>query len=316
MPVEVASPVERLTVRSADGTGVNVEVRGPAGAPTVVLVHGWTCSAEFWAKQYAGLGDRFRIVAPDLRGHGRSERPGPAGYAIEAVADDLAAVLRRCAPAGERVVVAGHSMGAMALVALGARHPGLLRARVAAALLVSTGVQELVTRHRIVPMPLPLAELARPVAARVIGLSPNRGRVTPRTLRFTRYVTLSRSASAADVEFCARIIADCPPEVRAGFARTLSALDLSAAVAGFDVPARVLAGTRDRLTPVWHARGLAERLPRPLGLVEVQGAGHMTPVEAPAAVDAALRDLVRAHLLPARSPVDLPPSSLIREETR
>ena len=107
----VPPPRERLTVRSADGTGLNVEVRGPEDAPTVVLVHGWTCSVAFWTRQFAALGDRFRIVTPDLRGHGRSERPGPAGYGIGALADDVAAVLRGCVPAGERCVVAGYSMG-------------------------------------------------------------------------------------------------------------------------------------------------------------------------------------------------------------
>ena len=65
---------ERQTVRSADGTGIAVRTFGPEGAPTIVLVHGWTCASPFWKLQVGALTRERRIVAYDLRGHGHSER--------------------------------------------------------------------------------------------------------------------------------------------------------------------------------------------------------------------------------------------------
>ena len=86
----------------------------------------------------------------------------------------------------------------------------------------------------------------------------------------------------------------CSPRTRQGFARTLVRLDLSAALPDLDVPAIVLVGTADRLTPVWHARRLAAALPRCVRLVEVPGVGHMTPLQAPAVIADAVLDLAGA----------------------
>lgn len=289
-------PRERFDVHGQDGTRLNVEVYGPDDAPTVVLSHGWTLSIAIWARQLNALAGELRLVTYDQRGHGASDQPGPAGHTIEALADDAAAVLEATVPAGSRAVVAGHSMGGMTLVALGGRHPGLLRDRVAAALFASTGMHELVVRSRVVPMPLPLAKLARPVGRRMLAMPPPPGRVNGRMRTTTRYVTLSRSATEAEVDFSTRVIDACPVPTRVAFGRTLAALDLDQQVARFDVPAIVVAGDRDRLTPIWHARRMAAVLPHSHGLVTVRGAGHMTPVEAPGPLNDALRRLVRDHL--------------------
>jgi pimeloyl-ACP methyl ester carboxylesterase len=62
------------------------------------------------------------------------------------------------------------------------------------------------------------------------------------------------------------------------------------------MPTAVLAGDADRLTPPVHARRLADRLPDCAGLTTLPGIGHMSPVEAPEAVNAAIRGLVATHL--------------------
>lgn len=294
-------PGRVLDVFSADGTRLNVEVyhRGQDAAPTVVLVHGWTCSLLFWVRQVESLvAGGVRVVVYDQRGHGTSAVAGPAGYTPDALADDLLAVLTATLDGDAKAVLGGHSMGAMSMIALGARHPLELRRRVAAALLASTGVHELAIRHRIVPLPLPLARLARPIAARMFAWTPAGARSTWRQRFITRYASLSSSATEAEVDFCLQLVNACPPAGRAGFARMLSELDLDREVTRFDVPSVVLAGTHDRLTPIWHARRLATTLPRLLDTVELAGVGHMTPVQAAPAVTAALRRLV-TDFLPA-----------------
>jgi pimeloyl-ACP methyl ester carboxylesterase len=85
----------------------------------------------------------FRIVAWDLRGHGRSERPRKRDYSIDAFGDDLEAVLEATLADGERAVLAGHSMGGMTIVAWAGRHPDEVERRVAAVALISIGVGDL-----------------------------------------------------------------------------------------------------------------------------------------------------------------------------
>jgi hypothetical protein len=76
----------------------------------------------------------------------------------------------------------------------------------------------------------------------------------------------------------------------------LGVLDLDAGVRGLSVPAIVVGGTADRLTPMVHSHRLAAALPRCVELVELAGMGHMTPVEAPEAVTGKLRELTGTYL--------------------
>src|SRR5438128_1404060 len=96
----LASPAggRALEIRSADGTRLHAEVFGRDDAPTIVLIHGWTCAIRFWARQIRDLADEFRIVAYDHRGHGRSDPPASRDYRIERLAEDLQAVLEQAVP--------------------------------------------------------------------------------------------------------------------------------------------------------------------------------------------------------------------------
>ena len=116
MPDALDVPVAGGLLRAASWPGT--------GAP-VLAIHGITSSSRSWPLLAQEL-DR-PVVAPDLRGRGRSNRlPGPVG--LVAHADDCAALLR--AVTDEPVVVAGHSMGGFVAVVLAARHPDLVRALV------------------------------------------------------------------------------------------------------------------------------------------------------------------------------------------
>jgi pimeloyl-ACP methyl ester carboxylesterase len=302
-----ARPLGReVQVRSADGTVLHAEVCGPDDAPTVVLVHGWMCALRFWENQVRDLARDFRVVSYDLRGHGRSAAPASrAGYSTKALAADLEAVLTHCVPAGRRVVLTGHSLGAMAIVAWAGSQEGPIHERVAAIALVNTGIGDLVSESDVIRMPGPLRRAGDVAGRLLIGARAPLPRTSSRlTTEAIRYLALSPAASPAQVAFCEELILDCHPTVRAGFGRELSRLDLGHAVERLTVPTLVIASERDRLTPPRHAERLAETLPRLERLVRLPEVGHMAPIEAPSEVGGALRALADRHLVPgeARAP--------------
>ena len=287
-----------MAVVSADGTRLHAEVFGRDGAPTIVLAHGWTCELDFWHYQLRDLGDEFRLVAYDQRGHGRSQAPGRDGYTEEALSDDLHAVIEACVPRGEKCLVAGHSMGGMTIVAWAGRHAGQVHTHVAAAALISTGMGDLARQQLVLNGPW-----AGHLQPHVFGSTlPLPRQTTPISYRITRYAALSPGARPAHVAFTERMFNDCPAPVRGGFGRMFPKLDIYDWVPRLDVPTTVIVGENDRLTPPWHARRMAGLLPHLAELVEIPEIGHMAPLEAAEVVNRHLRELARHHL-PAPSAI-------------
>src|SRR5271154_2275967 len=111
----VGEPPELQGVRhdyvNAGGLRTHVALAGPADAPPVLLVHGWPQHWWTWRHVIPTLAERFRVIAPDLRGHGWSEAPA-SGYEKEQLASDLLAVLD--ALAIERATWIGHDWGGWA----------------------------------------------------------------------------------------------------------------------------------------------------------------------------------------------------------
>ncbi|MCG3040485.1 alpha/beta hydrolase [Streptomyces sp. S1A] len=289
-PYAPPTPRRELTVTSADGSRLHVEEHGREDGPTVVLVHGWTCSTAFWGPVVRRLADDHRVFVYDQRGHGRSPAVGPDGYSTDALADDLCAVLEA---AGSRAVVAGHSMGGMTVMAAAGRPQ--VRERVAAALLCNTGSSRLLDESTVAPL-----RAGRPryrIQKAVLGSSLPLGPVTPLGMRVLRYATMGPGATKEQMRACARIVHACPRSVRASWARkVLAVLDLDANLAALDLPVGIITGEKDRLTPPVLSRRIAEALPDCTGLTELPGLGHMTPLEDPGAVAGAVAALVRDHL--------------------
>jgi pimeloyl-ACP methyl ester carboxylesterase len=97
-----------------------VHTAGAGGTP-VLLLHGFAGRGAHWEAQLAALGERWRVAAPDLRAHGRSDAPANADYSLAAYAADALAVAD--ALGFDRFVVAGHSLGAAVAAELAAAHP-------------------------------------------------------------------------------------------------------------------------------------------------------------------------------------------------
>ncbi len=99
---------------------MHVAIAGPEDAPPIVLVHGWPQNWWAWRHVIPGLAERFRVIAPDLRGHGWSRAPD-GGYEKEQLASDLLAVLDELAI--ERVAWVGHDWGGWTGVLAALRAP-------------------------------------------------------------------------------------------------------------------------------------------------------------------------------------------------
>lgn len=294
--------MEAVTV---DGVRLHVETAGPGDAPvTVVLAHGWTLDSRTWrpvADALTAGAEAPRVVRYDHRGHGRSEAAASGSMTLERLADDLAGVIEAAAPNGP-LVVAGHSMGGMTLMALAERHPELVADRVAGVALVSTASGGLAAAN--LGLPPRRAELVRRVEKRVYGSRYWTGRRrlgNPRLLTpALRWLLLGPGADLAAVRVTAECVAGCRPATVAGFRATLDAHERDAALAAFaKVPTAVLVGSRDRLTPVSASRRIAKALPS-AGLTVFPDAGHMLPVERVAGVAGRISALVHAAVAAGR----------------
>ncbi|MFZ9355125.1 MAG: alpha/beta fold hydrolase [Ilumatobacteraceae bacterium] len=107
------------------------EVAGPVGAPTVILLHGWTATADLnWFTCFDALGRHFRVLAPDHRGHGRGLRPN-GGFRLSDCADDVAAIADVFGV--NTFIPVGYSMGGAIAQLLAQRHEMRVRGLVLAA---------------------------------------------------------------------------------------------------------------------------------------------------------------------------------------
>jgi pimeloyl-ACP methyl ester carboxylesterase len=301
-----AVPARReLTVVSADGTRLHVEEYGPADGPTVVLSHGWTCSTLFWAPVVRLLAADHRVIAYDQRGHGRSAPPATRkGYGTAQLADDLQAVLEAVTGDGERVVLAGHSMGGMTIMAASGRPS--VRSRTAAALLASTGSARLLGASEVLPPRISGRGLRRFFHRQLLVSRMPLGPVNAVSKAALKYGVLGVEPTPEQVAFTAEIVHACQARQRSAWGKVLAVLDLDADMAALTAPTAVVVGTHDKLTPKVHARHIAATLPNLTGLTELPRLGHMTPIEDAAAVAQVIRELVADHLRADHPTVDGP----------
>ncbi|MFD6859024.1 alpha/beta fold hydrolase [Rhodococcus sp. NPDC060090] len=284
---------EEIEVRTADGARLHVLAYGDPDAQPLVFSHGWTCSGMYWTPQINAFADRYRVVVYDQRGHGASE-VGTRRLGPDVLAGDLAAVLDAVVPAGRKAVLAGHSMGGMSIIAWAERYPEQVSEKVAGVLLASTGMDNLIADAALIALPerfprVPV-KVARPLLGARVPLVESKF-----TTRALKYVALSPAATAAEVDFCQKIVLGCPPRTRGGWGFALSTLDIHEGLENLTVPTTVLVGAADRLTPPVHARRLAAGLEKAGNLerlVVLDGVGHMSSVEAIDAFDDELLHLV------------------------
>lgn len=289
-----------VPVRASDGVTLHAEIDGADDAPlTVLFAHGWTLHQDSWHFQRRDLAGRARLVFYDQRDHGRSGRTATKPVTMERLADDMAEVIDATVPAGGRVVLAGHSMGGMTIMALAERRPELFGDRVAGAALVGTSSGGLARVTLGLPAPAGTAFRATTpgtlaALGRVHGIV-DRGRSCGGDLAFLgmRYVGFGDPhASPTVIDFSERMVRSTPMDVVADYYPVLMAHDRLAALDVLaKIPTLIVSGTRDRLTPPGHSAIMAEALPS-AHYVSIADTGHMVMLEQPALVTRALGDLL------------------------
>jgi pimeloyl-ACP methyl ester carboxylesterase len=308
-------PDRRRTVITDDGTPLYLEEFGPDNAPlTVVFVHGYCLSLGCWHYQILGLAETvrpaLRMVCFDLRGHGRSGRCEPAACTIDQLGRDLLAVLDDLAGTGtgpaRPVVLVGHSMGGMTIMALADARPDLFGERVVGVVLVSTSTGKLA--EVTFGLPALLARVKNPLLPRLVQQLGRRARLAERSRRaggdlvwlFIRRMGFGSSdASTAQVDYVAELIAATPINVIADFYPAVITHDKLAALPTLRrVPVLVVVGEQDVLTPPAHSRTIAETLPD-AELLVVEGAGHLVMMERAALVNLHLRSFLHRAYRPS-----------------
>src|SRR3954462_2932875 len=294
-----------LRVPSDDGTEIAVEVLGDNHpGPTLVFIHGWTFSSRSWHYQRM-LAERCRLVLMDHRDHGESGSGPPEHRTVGQVGPDLYAGLQATCQ-GREVILVGHSMGGMTIMALAAEHADLFGAASSGArsttikgvALLDTSAKRPEDHAFGLRGPLATVFLKQWSSSLALMVSdPEKAERARRSgsavsVRISGFLNMHKKSDRRLARFTEAMSAATKAQAVGDFWVDLDVHDkLKALEALADVPTLVVVGTADRLTPVSDARVIAAALPGSR-LLELDRAGHCAMLERPEAVNAALLDLV------------------------
>ncbi|HEX6925311.1 MAG TPA: alpha/beta fold hydrolase [Longimicrobiaceae bacterium] len=255
-----------METRSA-GLRIHFEVLGDG--PPVLLLHGYPLSSHLWDDVVGHLSDAYRLIVPDLRGHGRSEAGDTAS--MEEMADDVLEVLA-AADEDRPVVLVGMSMGGYVSLAFARKYPQRVRALVLVDSRTAADSDEAaVARHRTAERVL--REGTGFVADEMVGKLFAPG--APEELK---------------QRWRERMAATSPRGVMAALRGMAARPDSGALLRQLGVPVLVIVGEEDGITPVEESRAIAQASGGRLEIIP--GAGHMAAAEKPDAVAAALRSFL------------------------
>jgi 3-oxoadipate enol-lactonase len=229
----------------------------------VLLIHGYPLSQQIWEPQLEGLSDRFKIITPDLRGHGKSQAvPGP--YSMEMLADDLAALLDAL-EIHQKVVVCGLSMGGYVAMAFYRKHA----ARMKALILTATRAADDTPQAR-------LGRDATAETARIQGIAPIVETMLPKM--FAPGTLLANENLVSQVR---SIMMSISLEGLLGdLAGMRDRLDSRPMLNGIGIPTLVVHGREDQIIPTQEAVDMQKSIPG-AQLELIPDSGHLVNMEQP-----------------------------------
>jgi pimeloyl-ACP methyl ester carboxylesterase len=248
-------------------------VDGGSGLP-IFLIHGFPLDHTMWTSQIDALAKHARVIAPDLRGFGRSalgEVDAAHGISMEQFADELAELLDMLG-VPEKIVLAGFSMGGYIAWQFARKYGNRLRALIQCDTRAIADTEE--GRAGRIKMAENVAEWGSLRVAEMMGPK----LFSPRALE-------SRPQLMAELR---AVVARTPPAAIAAAQRGMAARpDVTALLPTIQLPTLVLVGADDAISSSAEMRTIADAMPR-AEFVEIPAAGHMTTMEAPHKVNEAL----------------------------
>ena len=250
---------------AVNGIEIGYDVHGPQGAPWLALVHGFPFTRALWDGQIDALARDFRVLTYDLRGLGESTL-GPAPQPLEAYVDDLLALMDALDVA--RAGLAGLSMGGYVALRVVERAPE----RFWALALCDTRSE---------------ADTNEGKLGRAAGIRALHGGSVETFVDGLLPKLLLRPGAPAGQALRAMMLGNGAAGMANALAAMMGRTDTSGALGSFDLPALVLVGSDDALTPPSAAEAMAARIPG-ARLEVLAGAGHVSNLEAPEAFTGAL----------------------------
>jgi pimeloyl-ACP methyl ester carboxylesterase len=265
MPETTLTPATRPIDCPRHSPCVDLSYIDAGQGPALVLIHGLGGRAAAWEQQIEALSSSYRVIAPDLRGHGNSGYRAEEPVTIRALADDLVALLGDLGV--EQAHVCGNSMGGMIALELWVRYPAWLKS------LILAGTAAFY------PPPHVLDDFLRLFDQ--MDMTAWAGFMAPRLLR-------RRPLASLLEEVVQTMAATSRDAYRQGLAAVFLA-DYRWALPLIDIPALILVGEEDQAAPVGYARFLAHHL-KGSRLRVVPEAAHLLQQENPGEVNRQLRE--------------------------
>jgi pimeloyl-ACP methyl ester carboxylesterase len=301
LPVEFGSlRGDVYEVAADDGTPLHVEVdEAPSAEPLVTMVfcHGYALNLDSWHFQRAALRGKARLVLFDQRSHGRSGRADFDTHHVDQLGRDLGVVIDAIAPDGPLMLI-GHSMGGMTVMALAAQRPELFEERIYGVALIATTAGGLAEGplglppgigqvfHRVAPA------VAAAVAQRKTLVERLRWNQSDLGLLLTRLYSFGSTATDQVNRFVASMVSSTPIDVVAEFLPALQEHDKREALRVFEqVELLVIVGDTDRLTPRQQSEEIIRYVPG-AEFVVIPDSGHMVTLEKHDEVNVHLLDLL------------------------
>ena len=300
-PIGDLPPDDLGLIGSFDGTELAVRAAGDPSRPVIVLAHGFSLDMSTWSAVWPELARAFRVVTFDQRSHGASGSAAHRDLGVRSIGRDLAAVLEAVSP-GRPAVVVGHSMGGIAILALAEQRPELFGSQVGGAVFIGVASADLVRgamgsiTEFVRPRWGSLAAAARRMDLLRHAVLRSPGDVAGIAARLTQF---GPDVPHAVVDHVVGLAGRARSEVwNEGLAELMN-VDLRHAVPRVTVPALVVVGEHDRVTPPATAVELAGALPQGR-LAVLEGAGHLPMLEKPDELIAELRAFATAALAPPK----------------
>jgi pimeloyl-ACP methyl ester carboxylesterase len=247
------------------------------GTPAVILLHGFPLDSRMWAAQLEAISAKHRVLAPDLPGFGKSQPPAP--FTMESLADAVHAMAGEKLGPNPSFVLAGLSMGGYVSFAYARKYPQTLRGLI----LVDTKSDADTPEAR--EGRDKMIATAREKGATAIGdamqpklLGPDTGKTRPQIVKKLREMTDSQS----------------PLTLEHALTAMKGRENQTPHLGSIKVPTLIIVGDADAITPPAVAGQMKAGIPK-AELAVIRGAGHMSPMEQPEQVNAAMSRFL-AHL--------------------